>query len=70
MQKRDVKMIQRLEKVPYTEALRKFNLFKLSRRRLRSHLITLGNTFARRNQWISQAPLTNRAKKDVARTNC
>ena len=53
VQKRAVKMIQRLEKMSYTEALKEFNLFKLSRRRLRSHLITLGNTFTRRNRWVT-----------------
>lgn len=70
MQKKAVKMIQGLEKVPYTEALKEFSLFKLSRRRLRSHLITPGNTFTRRNRWVTQAPLINRAKTDMVRTNC
>lgn len=68
VQKRAVKMIQRLKKAPHTEALKEFNLFKLSRR-LRSHLITLGNTFTRRNQWFAYTPLTKESKKDMARTN-
>lgn len=70
VQKRAVKMIQRLEKASYTQALKEFNLFKLSRRRLRSHLIALGNTFTRRNRCVTQALLPNRAKTDMARTNC
>lgn len=69
VQKRAVKMIQRLKKVPHTEALKKFNLFKLSRR-LRSHLITLVNTFTRRKQWVTYTPLTKEARKGMARTNC
>lgn len=56
-------MIQRLKKVPHTEALKEFNLFKLSRRRLRSHLITLGNTFTRRNQWSHTLHLLKRQRK-------
>lgn len=70
VQKRAVKMIQRLKKAPHTEALKEFNLFKLSRRRLRSHLITLGNTFTRRNQRFTYTSLTKEPKKGTARTNC
>lgn len=36
VQKRAVKMIQRVEKMPYIEARKELNLFKLSGRRLRS----------------------------------
>lgn len=70
MQKRAIKMIQRLKKAPHTEALKEFNLFKLSRRRLRSHLITLGNTFTKRNWWFTYTLLTKEPKNGIARTNC
>lgn len=63
VQKRAVKMIQRLEKMPYIEALKEFNLFKLSGRRLRSHLITVSNTFNRRSLWSAQGFILTQTRK-------
>lgn len=56
-------MIQRLEKMPYIEALKEFNLFKLSGRRLRSQLITVSNTFNRRSLWSSQGFILTKTRK-------
>lgn len=49
VQKRATQMIQNLENLPYSEILKKCNLFNLPKRKLRDDLITIykGDTFLR-----------------------